>query len=282
MTDDPPAEQGPLPADERIDWRASAVTTLAKEWRSPWTGFMHEAGALVARTTTGRDRDGSPLQFITPSPEALSLDLAYASAHRCGDLRGAVVIQEAPLHGHGARSVRDDTLPVLYDYLAQSMVTVAFAYQAIEAFANRVVGTAPAETFEVDMRDGRRTLTREQAQRWLSTDRKLTELLPKIHAVRSPKGRRPWKGFRELASLRDDLIHLKDHHADPRGKGQSVFHRLLADGVGHHPTSSVSMIAWFYTTGSEAAPRWLQALMSREGLDISRLKSGGPGTASVR
>jgi hypothetical protein len=282
MTDAAASPRSPLPADEAIDWRASVVTTLTEDWRSPWTGFVHEAGALVARTTVGRDRDGSPLQFITPSPEAVSLDLAYASAHRCKGLRDTVLIQDAPLHGHTPRSVRDDTLPMLYDYLAQAMVTVAFAYQALEAFANRVVGTATAETFEVDMREGRRTLTREEAQRWLSTDRKLAELLPGIHAVRSPKGRRPWKGFRELARLRDDLLHLKDHHADPRGKDQSVFHRLLADGVGHHPTSAVAMIAWFYSTGNEAAPRWLQSLMIREGLDSSRLKAGRPGAIAVK
>lgn len=250
---------------EEIDWRADVVSTVAEDWVSPFTGITHTAGAMVAKVTIGRDARRRPLGFLYPSPEAMSLDLAIESARRSRDLRKTVVVLD-PLRPGEPWTVRDEDLTALYDYLEACFVTVTFAFQALEAFANREIETAVPGAHEVVRKDRPVALTSSELQLQLSTDEKLGTLLPSLLHVRSPKGRAPWSGYRSLKRERDAIVHLKSGDAYSRGddKRQSIFHRLLADGVAHHPRHSVRMLEWFFE--SRPHPSWLEELSSRADL----------------
>lgn len=249
---------------DQVDWRAEVVTTLAADWISPWTGTTHPAGARVAKVTVGPDAQGQPLAFASPSPEAMSLNLAIEAAKRSRDLRRTVIVD--PLsRGSDSTSVRDEDLTALYDYLEACCVTVTFAFQALEAFANREIDTAVTGTHEL-LRDGERfALTSGELQRRLSTDEKLETLLPELLNTRSPNGRAPWFGYRALKRERDAIVHLKADDAYPRGRPdrQSIFHRFFSDGVAHHPAHAIRMIEWFYA--DRPSPSWLVQLRADAG-----------------
>jgi len=113
--------------------------------------------------------------------------------------------------------------------------------------------------FDFTRRGIRTTVPPNQLER-LSLGEKVDQLLPVLLGVQSPKGRKPWSGFRALQTERDAIVHLKVDDASPRDpmNNQSIFHRFWVDGVALHPANAVALIEWFYAT--REAPRWLPEL----------------------
>lgn len=243
----------------QVDWRAQAVTRLAADWTSPWTGITHAAGAPVKAITPGRDARRRPLSFVSPSPEALALSLSMKGREDARAARGRVAVRDDP--SFGGTVVADEDLEALYDYFEACFVVVTFAHQALEAFANGAIRRAnPKEGFEVSRRDGRMIVPSRDLERSLSLDEKLGGLLPRLLAIPSPSGKRPWPGYRKIKAERDALLHLKSDDASPRSWDKpSIFHRLWVDGVEGLPDAAIAMIDWF---GGSEKPRWVTALRS--------------------
>jgi hypothetical protein len=245
----------------KVDWRAAVATALAADWTSPSTGVTHAVGTPVSKVTPGRDERRRPLIFISPSPEALALDLAFAAAARARTLRDRVAVTPRSHQWDTTFDIAEGDLPALYDYFEACLVVVTFADQAIEACANREIDRANSQVPFDFMRRGRRTtIPPDQLERSLSLSEKVDQLLPVLLGVPTPKGRKPWSGFRALQSERDAIIHLKVDDASPRDpmNNQSIFHRFWVDGVGLHPANAVTLIDWFYS--KQEAPRWLPEL----------------------
>jgi hypothetical protein len=260
--------QGP---EAIFDWRAAAATTLAADWTSPWTGVTHAVGAPVSKVTPGRDERRRPLTFTSPSPEALALDLAFAATARARSLRDMVPVKPQSNAWDTSFEIVLDDLPALYDYFEECLVVVTFAYQAIEMFANREIdGANPRAPLEITQRGKRTTIQPDHLERNLSLGEKVDQLLPVLLGVPTPKGRKPWPGFRALQTERDAIVHLKADDASPREamKKQSIFHRFWVEGVGVHATNAVALMDWFYV-GREA-PRWLHELRLRASAAASR------------
>jgi hypothetical protein len=248
--------------DQQYDWRAELVTSLASEWVSSTTGHSHRVGAPVVGVTPGRDQGRRPLWFVSPSPEALALDLAIKSAVDADGLVDCVRVARLRADRIDL-SVDDQDLPALYDYFEACFVTVVFSFAAIEAFANREIATAnPKDGQEVVRRGEKVVIAPDRVERELNLGEKLDLLLPRILGVPSPKGRKPWAAFRAIQSERDALVHLKDADAHPRAvERQSIFHRFWVDGVDRHPRGSLAMIEWFYQ--GRAMPGWIVAAHTR-------------------
>jgi len=244
---------------KHIDWRAAVVTTLAADWTSPWTAKTYEAGTPVMAVTPGQDERRRPLTFVSPSPEALALDLARKAAAEADEYRGRVIVrpESSPAAGF---SISEEDLGLLYDYFEACFVVVTFAYEALEAFANGEIKRAnPSAGFEVTRHGQGTTIPPDQMERSLSLDEKLGALLPQLLGVPTPRGRQPWRGFRTIQVERDALLHLKADDASPRDRTkQSIFHRFWSDGVAMHPANALAMIEWFYR--QREAPRWLETL----------------------
>jgi hypothetical protein len=243
-------------APDDMDWRAAFVTTLAADWVSPWTKTHHLAGSSVSKVTPGLDERNRLFSFVSPSPEALALDLASKAAADAAACRERINVT---LTRAGAVdfTVADETLPALYDYFESCFVVVAFSFEALEAFANQEIAFAkPASGLEVVRRGQRVLVEADQLERSLNLDEKLNLLLPQLLGIPSPKGKKPWPGFRAIQTERDALLHLKAGDTYPRGEAkQSIFHRLWVDGVASHPGSALAMIEWFYQDREK--PRWL-------------------------
>jgi hypothetical protein len=89
------------------------------------------------------------------------------------------------------------------------MSHIVFSFTAIEAFANE---TIPEDyEYEKKQKDGSESkiIKKEEIERSVPIDEKLTTILPNALNLASPKGNKLWQDYDELKKIRDRIIHLK-------------------------------------------------------------------------
>lgn len=275
--DEGSAEQRePTPQGKRrSDWRVLFETTLATDLPSAYPGGPeHKAGARVVATTLGPRRGAVPLGFETPSTSALALSAAIRAAATAEGLRGSLGYKPTISPTGPTESVSDETISELYDFFEHVYVAVVFSYQAIEAFANEEIQRLVTAPQHLVVRGRNEDLDADACERWLSTDEKLSKLLPSLMHIGRPTKTKWWPDFKGLVRVRDATIHLKARHAYPRGDQlqASFFHELLAvETVGVYPKTGMTAIEHLHE-GRER-PAWLEA--ARELAERSLVPSTG-------
>lgn len=235
------------------EWRIQAISTLSHDIPATYPGGpSHKKGANFALASTTKMPDGNIVSYLNPSAIALSLSVAIQAAKQAITIKpttsSSIPSPEGPvhmLHDHSA----------LFDYFEQCFVAVTFSFQAIEAYSNYKIAYKHKGSFELS-RDGKsELLTRESLER-LSTEEKLSIVLPKILSVDSPKGRKEWKAFVKLKQLRNSIVHLKSHHQwnSSVNFDDSPYSFFLRESPMQHPLTAMNIIRWF--AGNPEKP-WL-------------------------
>ncbi len=243
------------PSIANRDWRLYAVTTLEKDFKSPWTGILHKGGTPVCATAFAKQHK-EILSFGAPTPPAMYLSLARKA------LKAAIEFfaqdtRNWRVKSTGFDQVLSDFEPHFLDALENLVACIVFSYTALEAFANMMI---PDDfNYERERSDQRfkEVYTREQIERFMSLDIKLHEILPKICSVRSPKGTKLWQDYVWLQELRDRCVHLKSsdwQHSSPEKVDEYVWTRLLSDRVRKAPQISFLLMRHYHP--SEQL-RWL-------------------------
>jgi hypothetical protein len=137
------------------------------------------------------------------------------------------------------------------------MISVVMSFQAIEVFANAVIGRRATKNIVVKRKGADRNLTPSEAERNLSTEEKIAQALPTIVGIPSPRGNRVWQAFKMLKVGRDATVHLKSHDAYTRNNvdRESLFFYYLNHDVRKFPAAAIKVISHFWPNG---LPRWLQ------------------------
>jgi hypothetical protein len=243
--------------DKLGDWRIDSVSQLAKDYENA------PAGTPVWLISVAKHRKHNYLSFATPSAAALCLNLAMDAAARSEAIRPRLSLSPALTpEGETGFSVRPESLSDLYYFFEQSMISVTMSFQAIEVFANAVIG--------------RRATKDIVAERELSTEEKIGQALPAIIGVPSPRGNRVWQSFKTLKVGRDATVHLKSHDVYTRSNidRESLFFYYLNHDVRKFPAAAIKVISHFWPNG---LPRWLQ-----HAKEISDRDSGfGTGTTAL-
>jgi hypothetical protein len=238
--------------DKLGDWRIDSVSQLAKDYENA------PAGTPLWLISVAKHRKHNYLSFATPSAAALCLNLAMDASARSEAIRPKLSLSPA-LTPDGKRgfSVRPESLSDLYYFFEQSMISVTMSFQAIEVFANAVIGRRATKDIVVKRKGGDRSLTPSEAERELSTEEKIGQALPVIIGVPSPRGNRVWQSFKTLKVGRDATIHLKSHDVYTRNNidRESLFFYYLNHDVRKFPASAIKVISHFWPNG---LPRWLQ------------------------
>lgn len=227
------------------DWRIQAISTLAEDFVSP-SGTLHKAGAAVEWTTFISHR-GDDLSFPVPSPPALLLSLA----HRLAEDSRPLFARLSEL-ASGIEHEAD-----LFSLIENTMGSIVFSITALEAFANQSI---PADfEWRTTRQDGRfdEVYSREQIERFVSLDRKFNEILPTILGVKSPKGTVIWQRYRELAHLRDRVVHLKNSELEPvdHPVPENLWSMVLGTLPIDAPARAIAMIRHFAGGGDI---RWVK------------------------
>lgn len=268
--DDRTRHRSPLVDDDNLgDWRMQAATTLAKDAPAVYRGGpSHKAGAPIYLTTMTRNKNGTTIGFITPSPVALALNIAIKAASQSIILKDTIKFGNVltPL-GRG-EAVSNESISDLYDYFESCMVSVSFSFQALEAFANEQIANRLIGTFKLKRKDKTLDVSSEELQRIATTEEKMSQVLPAILNKESPRGKKAWHQFIKLKRIRDTTIHLKEHEAYNRGNidRESLFYQFFNQKISDYPRYAFEIIDFFSTP--DQLPRWLAKL--KEELDTDR------------
>lgn len=240
------------------DWRIAQVTTLAKDIPSAYIGGpSHKAGTPVYLSHLAKHKEYRNLGFITPSAPALSLSIAFQSSGEANMLKSTLDLKDTVTPSGKGKAIADEDLPQLYDFFQHCMIAVTFSFQALETFANSEISRMTQKKIKVKRREGIVEITSAEAERNLSTSEKLSQILPDIFNVPSPKGLKPWEGFRTLKKVRDSTIHLKsaDMYARKEIDRESLFYRFINWDSRGYPRFSYQMILYYFQ--NKEIPRWL-------------------------
>jgi hypothetical protein len=234
------------------DWRIAVATEVAEDTRLP-SGHLAKKGDLVLVVTMTRDDTHAIVTFPTPGPAALAIDVSIHAAKQAATCRKAVEWRVLP---EGQKYLEDGKLPVLFDYFEQSMIAVTFAYQALEAFSNVIIANSPTKEHELERRDGIKTVSSEELERLVSTEEKLSTVLPRLCSVSSPKGKAIWADFKKLKAMRDSTVHLKSYDQYRRGDidRASLYHRFLNADAREAPRLSIQIMQYFSNANGQG---WL-------------------------
>jgi hypothetical protein len=230
-----------------VDWRVWKAATIAHDG-PPITpgGSPVKAGDVLYVITSTIDSAAGQVDFITPSPVALALNVAVQAALSAAGLRRQVSYDEIA-GGRQAKWVEIPHLTSLFDYFQQAMVAAVFSFQSLEAFANLVIADGVKQTLKVKRRAGEVELGADEIQRQVSTEEKLAVVLPQITGVKSPKGTKIWQNFVVLNGVRNTTIHLKGKDQYVRGvtDKQTLYYQFLNHDPREFPRHSIALINYF-------------------------------------
>ncbi len=140
------------------------------------------------------------------------------------------------------------------DYIERMIEAIVLAFSAIEAFCNESI---PAD-FVYVRHDKSEVLLeashKETVERFLSTDEKLSEVLPQALKCKSPKGSSCWENYRKLKTVRDRIIHMKAD--DRKSSGADVNTIWKAIVLSPVPHLSAKKVIDHFVKAMESKPSW--------------------------
>jgi hypothetical protein len=239
--------------DNLGDWRNDSVTTLAQSFGNA------PIGSPVRLMSTAKHKKHNYLSFVTPSGPALCLNIAIGAAALGEAIRPRLLLIPMVTHdGKRGFQVRDESVSNLYYFFEQSIISVTMSFQAIEIFANAIIGRKATKNIVVKRKGGvEKGLTPAEAERELSTEEKLGQVLPNILGVSSPRGNRVWQSFKKLKDARDATVHLKSRDIYTRNDvdRESLFFYYLNHDARRFPSAAIKVISHFFP---EDPPRWIR------------------------
>lgn len=235
------------------DWRIDSVSTLAQSFGDA------PVGSPIRLMSTAKHKKHNFLSFVTPSAPALCLNVAVKAGANAESIRPRLLLTPMVTHdGKRGFQVRDERTSDLYYFFEQSIVSVTMSFQALEIFANAIIGRKAIKDIVVKRKGGvQKSLIPAEAERELSTEEKLGQVLPDILGVSSPRGNRAWHSFKKLKEARDATVHLKSrdiYTRDDVGR-ESLFFYYLNHDAREYPGEAMKVISRFFP---KHPPRWLR------------------------
>ncbi len=237
------------------DWRLQAITTLSKDFKSPFTGKLHKKGSVVENVNFIKIGEND-LPMPIPNPTAIFLNLS----HKCytESQKFLKFFSEKDIKQLDLRQHEED----FFNGLEYYMASIIFAYTSLECYANFSI---PDEyIFKLLRQDkkGTEIYNKDQIERNLNLKVKLGKILPDILGVEFPKSENLWNRFIELEKTRDGIIHMKSSDVEGTNKGTKeisfdhIWNRLINNNeLMDYSFLSKEIITLFSNTNK---PRWLQ------------------------
>jgi hypothetical protein len=205
-----------------FDWRIHGVTRITADWGK------HKKGTPIRPTIRIKNKSGEFTRFEPPKLQSLSFNLAINAANEAEKLKSKFSFYQM---ANGIKKVSENDLEILYNYFEYCMITVAFSYQALETLANYIIEKKLEGSYPLKrMKHGKEEiqyLEKKELQRKVSTDEKLSTILPEILHIKSPRHTKIWESYKNLKKIRDAAIHAKPYgFNDTEDDKNSIFFLL--------------------------------------------------------
>lgn len=191
------------------------------------------------------------LNFILPSSPAMFLKLALQARKQVIEICKDELFIKVSDFEWPRNSI------VLIDFFELMMTQIIFSYSAIEAFANTSI---PEDFIYHPKKKNNRFAegyNKEQAERYISLNDKLKEVLPNIFKVDSLTKSKVWNKYDTLQELRDRIIHLKSSDTTPSTKvTKTIWGDLIRHQNTDFPVQAHALIEHFLEKGNEY--RWFK------------------------
>lgn len=242
------------------DWRIEVFGRVAHDVPARYPGGpAHKAGSFIYfEPTLVRHPTYNAIGFITPSPMAMALNIASNAAAAALSFRSQIVFQNTVSPLGRVKSVTQETIPHLFDFFERCMIAVTFSFQALEAFSNQAIQARVKGTYQVQRKTGPKDLSADELEREIATEEKLSNILPNLYRVKSPKGTKAWERFIKLKRVRDSTIHLKKRDSQSTLDMESLYFQFLNHDAKEFPKAALSMIEHFQPT--KGGPLWMSRI----------------------
>lgn len=240
------------------DWRIQAASRIREDVPPAYPGGpSHKAGDAIYLVTSTKNSKNEPVGFVTPSATAMALNIAMQASVEASRLGGKLIFSEVLTPEGKGKSIKAKDIRPLFDYFEKCMMAVTFSFQALEGFCNHTIANDLKGTFTLPRKKELKAFTVIELEREVSTEEKLSTVLPGILGVQSPKGEKVWENFVKLKRARDSTIHLKstDQYPPRDIDRDTLFYQFLNNDPTEFPKSAIRMIVYFAETKS--LPRWL-------------------------
>ncbi len=238
------------------DWRLQAITTLSKDWKSPYTGVLHKKGVIVENVNLLKIKR-IVLNMPIPNPTAMFLNLAFNNLEKANN---NLSFLRKDLNKIDLRQLDKE----LFDGIEYYISSIIFSYTALESFANEII--PDNYEYKIERQDKKCTeiYNKEQIERNLSLKIKIGDILPKILNIDFDKSGKLWNKYYLMEELRNDIIHMKSKDRkgiNPDNKNISydhIWNRLINNNnLENFPKISLEIISLFL---KDKKIRWLKLL----------------------
>ncbi|WP_188150708.1 hypothetical protein [Teredinibacter waterburyi] len=233
------------------DWRMEDFGFLAEDTRIPGTNQVAPRGSQVTRRSIAKLNKNKHVSIVLPNATALCLSSAKRSWDSAQKIR-----KRSGIDSSIKKEVSFESTSESFDYIEAVMESIVMSFTALEDFVNENI---PDDYLYHCNRKSEiilETLDKQEIERWLSLDEKLSIVLPQSRNMETPKGQRCWEGYRELRKIRDRIIHMKKE--DRRSSGPeipTIWHKLLKINASHMQAKAVID---FFVKQSDKPPRWYE------------------------
>ena len=245
------------------DWRLEAVAELAEALPPAYHGGpSFEKGSKVCMSFTIQTTNGEQIGFAAPNAVAMTLNLAINAAQSASAARCDLQFRNAPSPDGVCKVVPLEGSAAAFSMFEQSLSSITFSFLALEAFCNYEISRNWKQPVTVKGRKRRvETMSHTDAERTLSTEVKIREVMPKIFGVSTPAGKLIWERFLRLKKARDDSVHFKyadQYPVGPKAETEGLFFQVLDNDPHVFPEIAKDVIEYFYQ--NQSRPQWLDKM----------------------
>jgi len=180
--------------------------------------------------------NGNKVSFPKPNNVSLCLSIAQKNALEAKRIYENFI--RVKVDSSKSVEFSDNEIVKLYNYFEEVQNSLIFIYTAVEAFSNLSI---PSD-FKVERKNNKNITEiydKKSIERWMTTSEKINEILPKIFHVQSPKTQCYWTDFKELESIRNDIIHQKTI------TDMNIFTKFLVESIFKIIGSGFDIIKYF-------------------------------------
>lgn len=231
------------------DWRLQVAVHLAEDWTSPWSGLTSPKGTRLTVSSIIQLTSKKLLTVPIPNATAAMLNASARAFESARLIRAASGIDKS-LKGDVSFSSEEAAL----DFIERMIEAIVLAYSAIEAFANESI---PSDFIYARHKNSDVVLEasgKDEIERRVSTDEKLTAVLPDVLGCNSPKSNRCWQNYKQLKGVRDRIIHMKTE--DRKSSGPEVGTIWKAIVLTPAPHSTAKEVIDYFVKNMTSKPRW--------------------------
>ena len=236
--------------DDEIDWRLKVTTTVTKNTVLHWNDQEIKKGDRIKVVSIVDLPEKRTLILPVPSLTALYISNSEKSWKKYWAIR-----KERKIDSSLKKSITFKDDKESFDALELIATSIISAFTAIEAFCNDSIPEDHEYWHNKKSDLILEKSDKKEIERFVSIEKKLNIILPKIFGVDPPKGRSPvWVSYKKLKECRDSLIHAKSHETRSVDSGKTnLWDKLFKIQSPHLLAKDV--FDW-YLKGKEKLPQW--------------------------